>query len=255
MALTTQTARRPFDARLPEGWLMFAACAGLAAIAIQAIHASQWVSRQPDYLPAVLFAAYLGLVFSKFRVVPWPLLHLVAAILGGAVVVWLALTTLDGPMDARVVELTGRMTAWLVVLLTRGSSADPLPFVIAISLLAWATGYTAIWFTFRRRRIWWAILPGAAAIVVNLSYAGETQQLGYLLLFLLVALVAVAQEHLYGLELFWRRHGIPYSGMIRWVAVRDVLAFGTAVLVIAAPSARVGPIRSASTSTTGRRDK
>jgi transglutaminase-like putative cysteine protease len=77
----------------------------------------------------------------------------------------------DAPYPQQVDALLDRIGRWVAAALTGGASTDNLLFSFSMALLAWLLGYVGAWGAFRLLNPWLAVLPTAAALLLNLSYA------------------------------------------------------------------------------------
>lgn len=171
-----------------------------------------WVAGLQLLVPLALGGVLLGAAFARLRL-PALLLHLVGVLLGEAVALRLVAATLPPPSwGEQVALLASRFSAWLAVVRTGGTANDNLLFLLSLALLAWFVGYSASFMVVRGGTPWWAVTTGGAALLTNVAYSGRP--LPYVPLFLVAALLLVAQLSAAAQERAWHRVGLSYS---RWL--------------------------------------
>src|SRR5918997_1886137 len=184
--LTTATDRR--DATPRESPITIALVLLLVGAPAVSVTAADWA----DHLDGLGVFAAAGVLFALFlsRFVRHAALAHLGALLFGAVLVaaYFMSTAERGTWQERLGWLWGRVQAWWEVAMSGGASSDTLLFSVTMTLLAWFLGYASGWFVFRERAPWWAIVPNAAAILLNLSYA-PPELLVYLIVFLFAAML------------------------------------------------------------------
>jgi transglutaminase-like putative cysteine protease len=99
---------------------------------------------------------------------------------------------------------------WTVALFTGGVSHNNLIFVLQMTFIVWEITYLSVWFIFRSRQAWLAIIPGGVLLLVNLYYAPKDITI-YLLVYLALALLLVIRFNLFSQEQIWRRERVHYN--------------------------------------------
>ncbi|MDQ2809109.1 MAG: DUF3488 and transglutaminase-like domain-containing protein [Chloroflexota bacterium] len=204
--------------RLREGWLTVGLVALLLFSVIWSVQRAGWSDDLFILTPITLAGMVTALVLSKVRGVPRLLLHLTGTMAGIALILAEAATLLDDPrlltIQDRVQDLLVRGFVWIKTLFDGGMSDDLPLFVLALAVLAWLLAYTATWFIFRSRALWWAIIPNALALLINLSYSAASLDF-YFVLFVLTALVLMVQFNILQHEERWERERVNYSPGLR----------------------------------------
>jgi len=204
--------------RLREGWLTVGLVALLLFSVIWSVQRAGWSDDLFILTPITLAGLVTALVLSKVRGVPRLLLHLTGTMTGIVLILWEASTLLDDPrlltIQDRVQDLLVRSFVWSKTLLDGGMSDDLPLFVLSLAVLAWLLAYTATWFIFRSRAIWWAIIPNALALLINLSYSAASLDF-YFVLFVLTTLVLMVQFNILQHEERWERERVNYSPGLR----------------------------------------
>lgn len=162
------------------------------------------------------------------------------AVIYGIFVVFVIVGTVDAfagmPWRDRILHPTdgiiSRQLIWLQKLVTGGTSRDGFIFVFQTSFIYWALGYTATWYTFRKPRVWRAVIPsGLVLLSVVYYYAGPRPLEFYLALYLLLALLFVARTYLVEQEKGWLASAVRYEKGIWFNFVRA--GFIVALLALA----------------------
>jgi len=214
--------------KLPEGWSSFFLLAGMVMSVAWAISYARWV----DDLEIIEWAAVAGLVagilLAKTRF-PALLAHLFGLVYGAA---WLSClgTRLLPPIFAlreRFLELGYHVNSWLWKILHGGSSSDSLMFVLFLASILWLLGYVASWVTFRTHRIWWAILPTATVLLINV-YWGPPRLLVFLIAYVTFVLLFFIRFNLFRQQQAWLEARVRYDSEIVW----DFLRYGTIFVVV-----------------------
>ena len=230
---------------LEEGWITVVCLLGALLVAGWALVATGWAEGL-DVVPLVGvggLAAGLLLGWSVFR---GRICHLFSAIYGLTWVGFLVGRELPGELTwgERITELAARVFYWIQQALTGGTGRDALIFVILLSVLFWILGYSAAWNTFRRMRVWRAVLPVGAVILVSIYYYfGPAHLMRYLAFYLFFSLLYVARAHAFQQEQAWRQDRVAYDPVLRFDVLRAGLMLTVAVLVLswALPGAAAVP--------------
>jgi transglutaminase-like putative cysteine protease len=99
---------------------------------------------------------------------------------------------------------------WVLALVWGGVSDNNLVFVLQMALIVWLVTYLTIWFIFRNRNVWLAIVPGGALLLVNMLYAPNDITI-YLLIYLALAFLLVIRFNLFAQEQVWRRERVHFN--------------------------------------------
>ncbi|PIE80698.1 MAG: hypothetical protein CSA11_07185 [Chloroflexi bacterium] len=207
--------KRP-EIKLEEGWstlLLLLALILTAAITI----CQADLTEGTHVLPIIGGTAVLiGFLLAKSRF-SGRTAHSMALIYGFIIVGYLVGTTLPETMSwhDRIINLGSRQIEWLSKASTGGTSRDGLIFVLQTAAIFWLLGYSAAWYTFRKPRVWRAVLPaGFVLLSVVYYYYGAKPLLYYLAIYVILALLLVARTHLAAQEQIWRKMAVRYERSI-----------------------------------------
>lgn len=136
----------------------------------------------------------------------------------------------------RVFDLVSRQAEWLQQAFSQGTSRDGFIFVIQTTIIYWVLGYTAAWFTLRRRFLWRSVIPtGIVLFSVVYYYVGPraVQMSFYLAAYSLLAFLYITYSYLVDREEAWREKRVRYRPDIRTSFLRSGLLVGLAALIVA----------------------
>jgi transglutaminase-like putative cysteine protease len=225
--------------RLSRGggwWTVILTLVLLTSVA-EAVNAAGWSSGLGIVRLAMIGGAVLGLLLALTRW-DWPFPVFYSFL---ASIFWI--TTLESSMllgsptlhDA-VRELVTRNWNWTAALLSSSASTDNLIFVSQLSYLGWWLGYFAIWSLIRHQHVLRAVLPLGIALLFNLYYSPLNLS-GYLIVFLLMALLLAVRIELTRNETAWQSAHIRYAPDIFF----DFLKAGTIFAVVVVGAAWITP--------------
>jgi transglutaminase-like putative cysteine protease len=235
--------------KIEEGWGTALFLLGAILAAGRMLVATEWTEGL-GVLPMIGvggLAAGLFLGWSVFRA---RICHLFGLVYGLAWVGFLLGRRLPADLTwgERIAELVARLLYWIHQAVTGGRGRDTLIFVIVLSGLFWILGYSAAWNTYRRMRVWRAILPpGIVALVTVYYYVGPARLTRYLAFYLFFALLYIVRSHVFEQEQAWRRERVAYDPELRSDFLRAGLALTLVVLTLgwALPTAAAVPRLSA----------
>ena len=95
-------------------------------------------------------------------------------------------------------------------------SDDIWVFVLALAVLTYLLAYTSVWFLFRSRWLWWALIPNAVALLINISYASASGLQLFFILYMISALLLMVRFNMLQHEERWDRERVNYSPNLRW---------------------------------------
>jgi len=110
----------------------------------------------------------------------------------------------------RVATLVRRIADWLAAAYSGGASTDNLLFAYSMALLALLLGYVAGWSVARTLAGWWAVVPTAAALLLNLSYA-PPEHLPLLYIHLVASFALLVQANWLGRTARWRTEEVEFG--------------------------------------------
>lgn len=222
--------------KLEEGWTTLFLVWGLLATATAALIAADLTPGLEILLGISTIAILTGLLLAKSRFSDGTA-HLYAFIYGVTLIVIVMGQALPGDLTwrERTVELMTRVFTWFNKAFNGGTSRDGLMFVLHTSAIFWLLGYTAAWYTFRRPRVWRAILPTGIVLLSVIYYYYGPKPLGiYLAIYALLSLIYVGRTHLIDQERIWRSAAVRYErGGVRFGFMRASFLVGIAALLVA----------------------
>lgn len=223
--------------RLDEGWSTLLLVWAMILI-------SAYTIRQADLIDGLqvipwtgTIAVFAGLLLAKSRFSARTA-HLISLIYGFFAVAVLVGNTLPGDLlwRERVFDMISRQAVWLQKAVTGGTSRDGLIFVLQTSAIFWLLGYTASWYTFRKPRVWLAIVPtGLVLLSVVYYYIGPDLVNLYisLAIFAVLAMLYVARTYLFDQEKGWRAGDVYYERGI-WFRFLRAALLATLIALLAA---------------------
>jgi len=207
--------------------------AALVIVIASTIGNAGW-TEQLNRIPLVgLGVIVIGLLLSR-SLLPALLSHLFSVIIGSAWSFWVISRLLPAQLtwSMRWHNLVERITVWLAVAIHGGVSYDNLMFILQMGLIVWVAGYLTIWFVFRRRNVWAAVVPGGTIILIVFHYAPRNLST-YVFAFLLFSLLLVIRFNLMENEQRWRAHHVYFRPDIRFDFLREGLIFSIVIVALA----------------------
>lgn len=221
--------------KLEEGWSTFFLLWAMILVSATAIMQTGIIDGL-EIIPVIgSFALFAGLLLAKSRFSA-NTAHLFSLVFGLFALFYFTGTILpfDMPWRERVFDVVDRLLVWFGKAIDGGTSRDGLIFVIHTSAVYWLLGYTAAWYTFRRLRIWRAVVPtGVVLLSVVYYYIGPKPLPYYLALYILLALLFVARTHLIDEENKWRLASTRYERGIRITILRAAFLGALVALIVA----------------------
>jgi len=221
--------------RLREGWSTALFLLGAILAAGGTLVATRW----GEGLDVVLWAGAGGLaagLLLGWSVFGGRICHLFSTIYGLAWVGFLLGRDLPEALTwgERITALAARFFHWAGQAVTGGVGGDALIFILLLGGLFWILGYNAGWNTYRRMRVWRAVLPpGIVALISVYYYVGPAPLMRYLVLYLFFGLLYIARAHVCEREEAWRREQVAYSPGLRLSFVQAGLVLVLVVLTLA----------------------
>lgn len=134
----------------------------------------------------------------------------------------------------RIIDLLSRQFDWMQKAIGGGISRDGIIFVIQTTSVFWLLGHFAAWYTFRRSRVWLAVLPaGLVLLSVVYYYNGPRPLMLYMAIYAVFALLFIAVTHLAAEEEKWRKESVRFDRTIQFDFVRAGLLASLLALLIA----------------------
>ncbi len=221
--------------RLEEGWLTWLLLWGMIIISAAAIIAADLIDGLHILPMAATLALLAGTLLAKSRFSS-NTAHFLSLVYGLFVIFLLIGSILPGELiwRERVFDIVSRQAAWLGKAFNGGTSRDRLIFVIHTAAIYWLLGYTAAWFTFRKPRVWRAVIPtGVVLLSVVYYYIGPKPLPLYLAAYIVLSLLFIARTHLAEQERDWKATAVRYEKGIWLTFVRAGFLVGLVVLIVA----------------------
>jgi transglutaminase-like putative cysteine protease len=189
----------------------------------------------------VVVGGILGIVLAKSRV-PNRLAHVLALLAGITWAGFLTARVLAGQLDitteAAVSELTMRLGDWLLVVISKRTGPGNYAYLLLLSLMLWVLSYYSAWAIFRWQRVWLAVIVCGATLMVSITYAPRSMT-GFLIAFLLLALLLVVRVNIALREQEWKVSDVGYSPELVFSFLRAGLVIAVLGIMLAwlAPAA------------------
>ena len=198
------------------------------------IEAAGWADGLGILMWITLGGILVGLLLSKIRLLPGFVAHWISLLLGVGWTALLASTLLPAELTWRekLSDLADRLMLWIDIAIGEGTGTDNLVFVLQTAIMIWLVSYICAWFIFRAHNIWGAIIPSGFALLANLYYA-PPRLTGYLIVYLLCALLLIMRTYLYLQEKEWRAARVGYNPDISFDFLRDGAIFAVLVVTLA----------------------
>jgi transglutaminase-like putative cysteine protease len=118
--------------------------------------------------------------------------------------------------------------------MSSGAGLDPYLLILFLSILIWFLGHNTAWHTFRLDRVWRAILPPGAVLVLNSFYNAEAVDLnGYLAVYVFLALLLIIRSHIEAREFDWYMNRVAFQRNLRAWFFRAGAIVGIVLLALA----------------------
>jgi transglutaminase-like putative cysteine protease len=198
-----------------------------------AIVSARWVEDLQIVELAALVGLIAGILLAKTRFSAL-VAHVFGLVYGAAWISYLGTSLVPSTftLRERLFELGYHVNAWLWKVLTGGSSSDSLMFVLFLACVLWLLGYMAAWATFRTYRVWWAILPTATVLFINV-YWGPPRMLIFLIAYVALVLLFFVRFNLFRQQQVWSAARVRYDSEIVWDFLRYGLVFVVVVMTLA----------------------
>ena len=176
------------------------------------------------------FDGFFALSHSMFVGLAWILYLMAGAVSAGEISPFL--DNRIGELQARVYFVLLRLLDWVDAALTGKASADNFVFVFEIAFLLWWLTYLGAWSIFRHGYTWRAIVPAGAVLLINTYYA-PNPTVGFLAVWVLIALILLVRTNLAEQQLRWREQRIYFNPDIVWDFLRNAIIFSVALVLAA----------------------
>ncbi|MEJ2750203.1 MAG: hypothetical protein P8183_20195, partial [Anaerolineae bacterium] len=224
-----------FRLRLEEGWSTWFLLWAMLIVSTMAIIQADLIDGLHILPTAITFAVLAGTLLAKSRFSS-NTAHFFSLVYGLFVVAYLIGTIMPEGMlwRERVFDMVNRQAVWIGKLFDGSTSRDRLIFVIQTTAIYWLLGYTAAWYTFRKPRVWRAVIPtGIVLLSVVYYYTGPKPLALYLAAYVVLALTFVSRTYLSGEEKVWRNMAVRYEHAIWFTFLRAGFLIALVALIIA----------------------
>lgn len=224
-----------------EGWATIVLFFAMLLTVAWSIQAADWTEGLSILQTTVLAGGLAGIALAKSRT-PGRLGHPLSLLAGLTLSAYLSSRVVARamalPIERAVAELERQLTGWLGVLFSNETFPGNYVFVFLLALLMWLFGYICAWAIFRWQRVWWAVILGGAALLLNVTYAPMSLT-GYVIVFLLSALLLVVRTHVALREEEWQGARVNYDSDLSYGFLRAGLTISVVAIMLAwlAPSA------------------
>ncbi|HEX6139002.1 MAG TPA: transglutaminaseTgpA domain-containing protein [Candidatus Limnocylindria bacterium] len=208
-----------------EGWLSLALLLVMLLALTWSVQAAGWLEQLEFLMPVAFYAAFLGALLALLPlsvVITLP----IGALVGAAIVLWTVggeyFTKLD--QLGRLMALNGDSIGFVRSLLNNAYPTELSPYAVGLAVLMWSVGFIAAYTLYRHHRVLDAILVVGAAMIVNMS-GTFTQLLGYLVLFVLAALLLWLRGALLHREEGWQLRRVNENTEVPLSIMRSGIAF------------------------------
>jgi transglutaminase-like putative cysteine protease len=197
------------------------------------VQAAAWIERLDFLVPLVIVAGVAGAVLGMTRLRLFITLPL-SALAGSGFAAWMVAGEYFpefGRLE-RLFVLREDTMAFADTVMGAGYPAQISPYALGIALLAWCTAFMAAYTLERHGRAFDAVLLVGAALIANMS-ATLMDLFGYLMLFVLAALLLVLRSGLAQREESWQRRRINENGEVPAGILRAGVVFTGATIALA----------------------
>lgn len=208
-----------------EGWLALGLLFVMLLSLGWAVQRAEWLDRSDFLIPVAFYAIIAGslLGLSTLSVVfTLP----IGALLGTGVVLWAVGGEYlpDLGQLGRLLAMRGDVLDWVRIIVDRGYGPQLVPWAVGLGLVMWVTAFMAAYTIYRHHRVLDAILLVGAALIANMS-ATLTDLFGYLVLFMLAALLLWLRAALIGREEGWQRRRVNENVEVPAAIMRSGVLF------------------------------
>jgi transglutaminase-like putative cysteine protease len=227
-----------------EGWLAYFLLLVMLLSLAWSVQRAGWLKHEDFLVPLAVYGSLLGAVLALLPVSVAATIP-ISAVAGTGVM----LLTIGGEyfpnlsIIERLLGLRIEAISWTRTVVHLGYPAELSPYAIGLAVLMWVTAFIAAYTLYRHHRVLDAILLVGAALIANMS-ATYLDLFGYLVLFVLAALLLWLRASLLAREEGWRRRRVnentevPASIMrtgVVFIALSIIMAWTLASVAVAAP--------------------
>ncbi|HEX6655964.1 MAG TPA: transglutaminaseTgpA domain-containing protein, partial [Candidatus Limnocylindria bacterium] len=207
-----------------EGLLSVALLIVMALCVVWSVQAAGWLA-QSEFLTPIAFLAIVAgtlLGLSSLSVVATlP----ISAVVGALTVLWIVGGEYFPALGfGRLMALRTDALDWIQILAALGYAPQLTPYAIGLGVVLWLTAFMAAYTVFRHHKVLDAILLLGAALIANLS-STLADLLGYLILFMIAALLLWLRAALIGRQDGWHRRRVNENAEVPGAIMRSGVVF------------------------------
>ncbi len=195
-------------ARPREGWLSYFLLFVMLLSLGWAVQTAGWLDQADFLVPVAIWASLLGVLLGLT-----PLTVVATLPISAVIGTWVVLWTVGGEyypalsQAGRLLALRADAVDFTHTVLSYGYPTELTPYAIGLGLIMWITAFIAAYTIYRHHRVLDAIVLVGAALVANMS-ATFIDLIGYLVLYVLAALLLWLRGALVAREDGWRRRRV-----------------------------------------------
>lgn len=208
-----------------EGWLALALLMVMLLSLGWSVQRTGWIEQTEFLVPIAFWAVALGSILGLTRLSVVAVVPL-GALAGTGILLWAIggeYLPEAGQVD-RLLFLRQETIDWLRILVDRGYGPQLVPYALAFGVAMWVTAFMAGYAIYRHHRVLDAILLVGALLIANMS-ATLTDLFGYLVLFMLAALLLWLRTALIGREEGWQRRRVNENAEVPAAIMRSGVVF------------------------------
>lgn len=222
------------ELELKEGWSTVVLFLLMILCVSWSIQAAEWTEGLVILQEIAVIGSLTAIVLSKSRT-PRRVVYPLLALAGFTLTAFLASTIVrDAQLlsghDA-LIRLEWQLRGWLWVLFTEGSTSGETIFLLLMGLLMWILALVSATAVFRWQRPWWAVI--LCSLLMLLSTRSDRTMTGYLLVFLLSALLLIVRTSLASYQQEWKELRVKYGPEVVGTSLRAGLAISVLALSLA----------------------
>ncbi|HEX6139750.1 MAG TPA: transglutaminase domain-containing protein [Candidatus Limnocylindria bacterium] len=208
-----------------EGWLALALLFVMLLSLSWSVQRAGWLEQADFLVPVAFYAIALGTLLG---LTAWSVVAVLplAAVAGVGIGLWAVGGEYFPDLDqlGRLLALRGDAIEWTRLVVDVGYAPQLTPYAIGMALLTFATGFIAAYTIYRHHRVVDAILLVAAPMIVNQS-ATLAPVFGYLVLFMLAALLLWLRAALVSRQESWQRRRVNENVEVPAAIMRSGVVF------------------------------
>ena len=225
-------ARRPLFVLWPEDGIITVLLLALAVyITIASIQGvtPPWAPGMQILTPLTLLGLAVGFLAVQQRMISPLFVHALALVIGCVVAFW---QTANAVVSGNWRVLFDHLGIWVQRALHNQNSSDNTIFLLLLAVLSYLLAYLSFWLVIHSRRPWLAVLANGVVLLINLNFASP-DELIFLVLFLLVALLLLVRFTLAEHMRVWRYRRLRFSPDLSWDFLQAGAIFAVVVLLLA----------------------